>query len=312
MSSARLVAYVLTVAGAAVAAIATVLYLAEPAADAGILSILIAMALIAGARPVRLPALRTELTATHPAVLCALASLGPAPAVATSLAGLIGATVARRRPGSPLRLTLNSAALLLSTAAAALVFVTLGGSPGDSVSTLLGPLAAATATYFVFNTGMIAAAIALEQRKPFLVSWSASFSWTAASCFAGFTLAVGLLLVLESLGPWGLALGIPPTWLLVAFYRAHEQRIAEKQRRVDEVECLNVELRATVDRLRGALAHVDQLQGLLPICMHCKRIRDDGDTWHRIEAYISQHSKATFTHSLCTECKEEHYPPGTT
>ena len=312
MRSAGLVAYVVTVAVAAVAATAVVLRFAEPAADVGILSVLIGMALIAGARPVRLAALRTELTATHPAVLCALGALGPAPAVATSLAGLIGTTLARRRPGSSLRLTLNSAALLLLTAAAALVFTILGGAADEQVTALLGPLAAATAAYFVFNTGLVAAAIALEQHKSFLGRWQASFSWTAAAYFAGFTLAVGLLLVLESLGPWGLALGLPPTWLLVAYYRAHERRLAEKQLRIDEAERLNGELHATVERLQDALAHVKQLHGLLPICMHCKRIRDDDDTWHRIEAYISRHSAARFTHSLCAECREEHYPAGTT
>jgi hypothetical protein len=309
MNSARLVAYVLAVAAIAVAATAAVFYFAVAVPHVGVLCILITMALIAGARPVRLPGLSTELTATHPAALCALAALGPAPAVATSLAGLIGATVARRRPGSALRLAMNTATLLLAMAAAALIFVSLGGAPGKSVSELLGPLAAATTVYFVINTGLVAGAVALEQRKPFLGNWKA-ISWTAAACFAGFALAVGLLLILETLGPWGLTLGIPPTWLLVAFYRAHEQRLSEKQLRIDDVERVNVELQSTVDRLRDALAHVKQLQGLLPICMHCKRIRDDDATWHRLEAYISSHSEATFTHALCTECKEEHYPIG--
>jgi DNA-binding response OmpR family regulator len=66
-------------------------------------------------------------------------------------------------------------------------------------------------------------------------------------------------------------------------------------------------LATKVEELEGALAHVKQLQGLLPICMHCKKIRDDRDTWHRIESYISDHSEATFTHSLCAECMAKHY-----
>lgn len=308
MITRRLITYVLAVAAAAGAATIAVLHLGGPATNPGVLPILIGIALLAGARPVRLPALRAELTATHPAMLCALAALGPAPALATSLAGLIGATVSRRRPGSALRLALNGAMLLLSTAGAAWTFGALGGAPGRDVSSIVGPLAAATAVYFVLNTGLVAAAIALEQGSSFVERWMVSFSWTGAACFAGYTLAVGMLVVLESLGPWGLALGLPPAWLIVAFYRAHQQRIAEKQRRIDEVERLNVELQATVERLQDAMAHVHQLRGLLPICMHCKRIRDDDDTWHRIEAYIASHSDATFTHSLCTECKEQHYP----
>ena len=51
-----------------------------------------------------------------------------------------------------------------------------------------------------------------------------------------------------------------------------------------------------------------QLQGLLPICMYCKKIRDDQDAWHRLETYIEKNSSAMFSHSLCEDCKEEHYP----
>lgn len=67
-------------------------------------------------------------------------------------------------------------------------------------------------------------------------------------------------------------------------------------------------LQEHVEELESALAHVKKLQGLLPICMHCKRIRDDENTWHGIEAYIEQHSEAMFTHALCKGCLEEHYP----
>jgi DNA-binding response OmpR family regulator len=63
-----------------------------------------------------------------------------------------------------------------------------------------------------------------------------------------------------------------------------------------------------IDQLESALRHVSQLQGLLPICMHCKKIRDDQDVWHRLEAYIEQHSGVMFTHSLCRECLAVHYP----
>lgn len=73
---------------------------------------------------------------------------------------------------------------------------------------------------------------------------------------------------------------------------------------------LNLEsaLAGKVGELEEALAHVKQLQGMLPICMHCKKIRDDEDTWHRVESYIERHSEAMFTHSLCEECMAEHYP----
>jgi DNA-binding response OmpR family regulator len=63
-----------------------------------------------------------------------------------------------------------------------------------------------------------------------------------------------------------------------------------------------------VAALECALAEVQTLQGLLPICMHCKSIRDDSNTWHRLETYIEGHSSALFTHSLCRKCLATHYP----
>jgi len=67
-------------------------------------------------------------------------------------------------------------------------------------------------------------------------------------------------------------------------------------------------LAAKVSELEEALSHVKQLQGLLPICMFCKKIRDDSDTWHRLETYIESNSEALFSHSLCGDCRREHYP----
>jgi hypothetical protein len=48
------------------------------------------------------------------------------------------------------------------------------------------------------------------------------------------------------------------------------------------------------------------LEGMLPVCSFCKRIRVDGE-WQRIEQYIEEHSAAEFTHSLCPDCMEKHY-----
>ena len=66
-----------------------------------------------------------------------------------------------------------------------------------------------------------------------------------------------------------------------------------------------------VQELEGAMQHVKVLQGLLPICMYCKKIRDDSDSWHRLESYIEKHSAAMFTHSLCSDCRDEHFPKQT-
>lgn len=60
--------------------------------------------------------------------------------------------------------------------------------------------------------------------------------------------------------------------------------------------------------LQGALAEVRTLSGLLPICAKCKNIRDDRGYWNKIESYISKHSKAEFSHSICPDCAKALYP----
>jgi DNA-binding response OmpR family regulator len=67
---------------------------------------------------------------------------------------------------------------------------------------------------------------------------------------------------------------------------------------------LQNELRRRVLELEQMITQVRQLQGLLPICVHCKKIRDDQNYWHQVENYISARSAAEFTHSICPSCFE--------
>jgi DNA-binding response OmpR family regulator len=74
-----------------------------------------------------------------------------------------------------------------------------------------------------------------------------------------------------------------------------------------------VELQSKLaDRVRDleeALRRVKQLHGLLPICAYCKRIRDDHNYWRQVEAYVSEHSEAEFSHSICPDCYENVVKP---
>lgn len=58
----------------------------------------------------------------------------------------------------------------------------------------------------------------------------------------------------------------------------------------------------TAGELRTALTQVKTLSGLLPICASCKKIRDAQEHWHTLEAYLSRHSEARFSHGYCPEC----------
>ena len=75
----------------------------------------------------------------------------------------------------------------------------------------------------------------------------------------------------------------------------------ERQRTLEERERL-------ISELRQALTRVKQLSGLLPMCASCKKIRDDKGYWNQLEAYISDHSEADFSHGICPECAKKLYP----
>jgi hypothetical protein len=60
--------------------------------------------------------------------------------------------------------------------------------------------------------------------------------------------------------------------------------------------------------LGEALKEIKELQGILPICSSCKKIRDDKGYWNQIESYFRQHSEIGFTHSICPECAARLYP----
>ncbi len=68
-------------------------------------------------------------------------------------------------------------------------------------------------------------------------------------------------------------------------------------------------LAARVRELEEALTRVKQLQGLLPMCSYCKKIRDDQNYWQQVESYISEHSEAQFSHSICPNCYEKIVKP---
>ena len=68
---------------------------------------------------------------------------------------------------------------------------------------------------------------------------------------------------------------------------------------------------ALADRLKEleeALSRIKRLQGLLPICASCKKIRDDKGYWNQVEYYIQDHSEAEVSHSICPACVREIYP----
>lgn len=63
------------------------------------------------------------------------------------------------------------------------------------------------------------------------------------------------------------------------------------------------------ERILALQAEVKQLEGLLPICAYCKKIKDDENQWQHMESYISRRTEANFSHGICPECYQKHMVP---
>jgi hypothetical protein len=71
------------------------------------------------------------------------------------------------------------------------------------------------------------------------------------------------------------------------------------------LEKLRRELHERIAELEATLDRVKQLEGIIPICAYCKKIRDDQQDWHGLEKYITDHSEALFSHGICPTCLEK-------
>ncbi len=71
---------------------------------------------------------------------------------------------------------------------------------------------------------------------------------------------------------------------------------------------LKKDLEARNQKLQLALDEIKTLRGIIPICAHCKKIRDDQGYWEQLETYLHEHSHAKFSHGICPECIKVHYP----
>ncbi len=91
--------------------------------------------------------------------------------------------------------------------------------------------------------------------------------------------------------PWNAILQLA-AFLIIAYAAARIRTDYEEQKRL-------------AAELKDALHHVKQLKGLLPICAWCKRVRDDQGYWHQVEAYVSDHTDAVFSHGVCPECQKK-------
>jgi len=127
--------------------------------------------------------------------------------------------------------------------------------------------------------------------------------WYTIISVIGFIVLITLLFML-----WDNSLRImvrQRTQELNDYKNSLEKMVEERTRNLHEV---NQNLSETNCKLQQALDEVKTLSGFLPICSSCKQIRDDHGYWKQIEEYLSIHSGAQFSHSICPDCLQKLYP----
>jgi PAS domain S-box-containing protein len=85
-------------------------------------------------------------------------------------------------------------------------------------------------------------------------------------------------------------------------------RMSGSETDITERKAMEEEREKLITDLKAAMARIKTLSGLLPICMHCKKIRDDKGYWNQLEIFIRDHSEAEFSHGICPDCLKQFYP----
>lgn len=142
---------------------------------------------------------------------------------------------------------------------------------------------------------------------PFLLWASYRFEMTGAALSAGVGTLIAFWNTSQGRGPYFVAGSGPSDWALRAQSTMGVAAIciyllacvvAERRRTARERDAL-------VANLQQALAEIKTLQGMIPICAWCHKIRDDAGFWQRIEGYLHDHTEATFSHGICPDCSKD-------
>jgi diguanylate cyclase (GGDEF)-like protein/putative nucleotidyltransferase with HDIG domain len=167
---------------------------------------------------------------------------------------------------APLHRTLFSVAtLVLAVQGAGLAFRLLAGRTDTGFAALAEPLVAAATAYYVINTGLVAAAVALSEGEDVVETWRRNFLWSAPSYFVGAGSAAFAVWVITFAGYWMVPLTFAPIYLTYRTYKVYMGRIEDERRHVQATSDLHL---ATIEALARAIDAKDQ-----PTQSHIRRVQ---------------------------------------
>jgi signal transduction histidine kinase/ActR/RegA family two-component response regulator len=266
--------YVATVvaAGTLVAAVSLPLTYPRPA----LFAFLLAASCLTSALKVNLPialASGSTLSVSYAADLMALLLLGPQHAVIIASAGAwtqCTFRVKRRYPAY--RTVFSTAAEALTMAATGVVYVSLGGTTGPfDVTSLIKPLVAAIATYFVVNTGLVAGAIALSTGRSIVKVWRNDFLWSGASYMVAGSAGALAAVVIDRGEYWKAILMLAPIYLTYRTYQLFVARLQDQKQHLAETRRL---IRAAIHGLRQARQAEKREQAARTTAEEANRLKD--------------------------------------
>jgi PAS domain S-box-containing protein len=192
----------------------------------------------------------STLSVSYAAFLMALLLVGPSQAMVVAVVGAWTQCTFRVKQPYPLyRTVFSMAGEAITIQATSLAFIWLGGADSArSFAALPQPLVGSIATYFLVNTGLVAAAIALSTRQPLWQVWHDDFFWSAPSFMVAGSGGAIAAVVVERGASWLAILMVAPIYLSYRTYRVFLGRIEDEQRHNEETRQLHEE---TVRRCCG-------------------------------------------------------------
>lgn len=208
----------------------------------------------------------STLSVSYAPKLMALLLLGPGHAVILAMIGAcIQSTYKTKLPYPIYRTVWNMNMEALTMGATAFAYVSLGGPTGHfdiSILALAKPLIGAIATYFVFNTGFVAAAIALSTHQPITNVWRNDFLWSGVTFMVAGSAGAIAAVVINRGGFWVALLLLAPIYLTYRTYQLFVARLEDQQRHMAEMRRMHEARNELLEREHAARESAEQANRL--------------------------------------------------
>jgi diguanylate cyclase (GGDEF)-like protein/putative nucleotidyltransferase with HDIG domain len=231
--------------------------------------VLLGLSSLTAALKVQLPLLKSgsTMSVSYAVDFASLLLIGPHLTMLVAAGSALSQCTLNAKERNPLHRTLFSvASLIITVQGAGLAFHLLGATGSAMPLTALArPLVGAATVYFLLNTCLVAAAIALSTRAPILATWNNNFLWSAPSYFVGAGTAALAAWFVEHAGYWVAPFTFAPLYLTYRTYKVYMGRIEDEQRHVQQTSDLHL---ATIEALARAIDAKDQTAQ-----MHIRRVQ---------------------------------------